>query len=162
MNVIFLDFDGVVNTVIFEQGEPEPDYSYPHKKRVNNYQAICWLNKLCRETDAKIVVSSSWRLSENCNLGECLYNGGLNRSVRVLGSTPRLPGECRGAEIKDWLEKYGHEVENFIIIDDDSDMEPFMDRLVKCDTEWGFGMSAYHEAKKKFDNFLIGRESHAA
>ena len=61
--IIFLDIDGVLNHEDFYRSGNkkfiaiDPDYSY---------QSFCpnskmWLNKLIEETDAKIVISSTWR-----------------------------------------------------------------------------------------------------
>ena len=73
MKVVFLDYDGVVNTLWFKDVNGEPNFNFPDDDRVNNTQAIAWLNKLCRETKAKIVVTSTWRMAKNYK--ECLYNG---------------------------------------------------------------------------------------
>lgn len=72
MKIIFLDYDGVVNTLWFDDINGEPNFNFPSDDKVNNTQAIAWLNKLCKETGAKIVVTSTWRMSENYK--ECLYN----------------------------------------------------------------------------------------
>ena len=53
MKIIFLDYDGVVNTLYFQRVNGEPNFNYPQMDRVNNKQAIAWLNKLCRETRSK-------------------------------------------------------------------------------------------------------------
>lgn len=66
MKIIFLDYDGVVNNLIFHTIDGEPDFyadkSIDHQYRdykVNDFQAVAWLNKICREFNCKIVVSST-------------------------------------------------------------------------------------------------------
>lgn len=55
---------------------------------------------------------------------------------RLHSSTPVLPGKSRGAEIKAWLAECA-EIESFVILDDDSDMDDLSDRLVKTKTDEG-------------------------
>lgn len=123
--IIFLDFDGVVNAF----SEPE-SLRYLSKKCVGN------LNVLLHLTGAGIVVSSTWRIGRTmADLRQILVNAGLNFPRKVIGMTPRGPGR-RGTEIGLWLKDHP-EVESFVILDDDSDMEPFMDRLVRSDSDTG-------------------------
>ena len=149
MKIIFLDYDGVVNTLIFEQGEDRPRHYHPQDGKVNNYQAICWLNKLCKETKAKIVVTSTWRRQSNYR--ECLYNGGLDKSIDVIGRTSILDEYSRADEIYEWLNRHRSlNIENFVIIDDETAVSPMFEiNLVKCDPAWGFGINEYSEAKEK-------------
>jgi len=132
---------------MFEQDESDPRYCHPIDNKVNNYQAVKWIEKLCKETSSSIVISSSWRFSSNYK--ECLYNGGLSRDIEILGKTPRLHGHDRGNEIQKWLDDNTHlGIEQFVIIDDDNDMAHLMDRLIRCDTRLGFDIGEYNEAKK--------------
>ena len=98
-NIVFLDIDGVVNTlqiskVPFEKGCIEKDGYYfqlCHEcdEEVANKQAVLWLDKLCHETNAKIVISSTWRKYENYNNAvAALYNSGLSKDIEVIGMTP--------------------------------------------------------------------------
>lgn len=147
MKVIFLDYDGVVNTLWFNDVNGEPRFDFPNDNRVNNTQAIAWLNKLCRETGAKIVVSSTWRLYDNYK--ECLYNAGLNKDIEILGRTKKL-GTARGIEIQDWLDEHQElNIEKFVILDDDMDMAHLMDYAVFTDVYIGITYYAYEAAKKK-------------
>jgi hypothetical protein len=60
---------------------------------------------------------------------------------KVIDVTPMLPGDfVRGREIEQWLNgphPKSFDIKSFVIIDDDRDMEPFMDRLVQTDTHKG-------------------------
>ena len=98
MRIIFLDYDGVVNTLWFQEVDGEPNFNFPDMTQVNNTQAIAWLNKLYREYNYSIVVSSTWRYFNNYK--EALYNAGLNKDIIILGSTPRGEfNERRGDEM---------------------------------------------------------------
>lgn len=148
MKVIFLDFDGVVNTLWFYDVDKEPNYNLPGITRVNNTQAIGWLNKLCRETDAKIVITSTWRFRPDVR--ECLYDAGLNKNIEILDITPSFSNCHRGAEIKWWLDRHKveYDIDNFVILDDDKDMDELKYKLVQTDTITGLDYYDYEYALK--------------
>lgn len=155
IQLYFSIFDGVVNTLMIYK-EPVRarkllqkdgyyfDLCHPQDKRVSNIQAILWLDKLCKEFNADIVITSTWRKDYGLAC-ECLYNSGLSKDIRIIGATPWL-SKCRGAEIDAWLKE--HPCSAFIILDDDADMEPYMEHLVKTNTYVGFTFNSYTEAKE--------------
>ena len=145
MNVIFLDFDGVINTPIWsvKNGELSCDYNHPSDGTVNNFQAVQWVSEFCEKYNYHIVVSSTWRIGD-FDLAKCLYDSGLRRRIKVIGVTPRLY-TSRGDEITEWLELNQH-VKNYLIFDDDNDMTKHMHRLVKCNQAVGFTMDSYNHA----------------
>jgi hypothetical protein len=136
--VVFLDYDGVVNTVYWREydGEFKAKYAHSVDGFVNNFQAICWLNELYRKCPYDIVVTSTWRMNDNYK--ECLYNGGLDREIQVLGRTPVIYNS-RCKEISQWM-KENDFTGKFAILDDDSDMEELLPHLVRCNTFRGFGI----------------------
>lgn len=159
--IIFLDIDGVVNTLQINTS-PYPtntgkisregfyfDLCDITDDRVSNIQAIMWLNKLCKETKAKIVISSSWRLFERDEhtTEKCLRNSGLLPEIDIIGATPYLSGEHRGQEIQKWLDD-NHFNGQFIILDDDKDMDHLIEHLVWCDVYTGFGYQEYSKSLK--------------
>lgn len=122
MKVIFLDFDGVITT-----------YNSKWKIDMNNIKII---NDICDKTNAKIVVTSSWRIGHR---GDVLaFNGYLTQYIikhnyldnvqdtfdkfigNIVGMTESIGG-WRGDEIKLYMNEHP-EVENYVILDDDSDM----------------------------------------
>ena len=152
MKVIFLDYDGVVNNLIFHKIDGEPDFycealeDYCGRDyKVNDFQAVAWLNKICREFNAKIVVSSTWRGRDD--YAECLYKAGFKGEV--IGRTPFLAEhiyhETRGREIKMWLDDHDGEIEDFIILDDDADMWILKDYLIQTNTYRGLGYEEYQK-----------------
>ena len=88
MNVVFLDYDGVVNNIIWDPEKGRADYSHPFMGKVNNFQACQWLSEFCEKYDYKIVVTSSWRLYPNYK--ECLIAGGLRDDIEILTIDPAL------------------------------------------------------------------------
>lgn len=154
--IVFLDFDGVINSDSFQQWlKAEPPHRRPGYMVVDDEyaahldpnaldrEAIERLNRLLLEGQASVVISSTWRL--DMKLGELKA---LLRKYgflgKIIGKTPYLGAEPRGHEIHKWLKSYKHPVESFVIVDDDNDMEPWHERLVQ--TSWGHGLLDDHVA----------------
>lgn len=117
MKVIFLDIDGVLN--IYCPGRDEYGCLF-HEHFVDN------LRWIIEQTKAKIVVSSSWRLSGKTSILEMWKY--RNLPGEVIDITPNLTygsgknsSTPRGKEIQHWLNEHP-EVTNYVILDDDSDM----------------------------------------
>lgn len=121
MKVIFLDIDGVLNHEqhykwLMETNEPTPlQEVYPYSEF--NPKSCQLLNEIIKETDAKIVVSSSWRLNGENRLNSLFKYFGL---PRIYSITPCL-NTARGIEIDAWLAAHP-EVDKYVILDDDEDM----------------------------------------
>ena len=143
MKLIFLDYDGVINTLMFEKGNLTPRFYFPEDNKVNNFQAVMWLNKLCLETGAKIVVTSSWRLWDNYI--EVLYQSGLMEGIEVIGKTENL-GD-RDVEIREYLSNQTEPIESYVVLDDDR-IIGFEKHQVKCDIYTGFNFREYRKALK--------------
>ncbi len=146
MKLVFLDFDGVLNSRAYMIQRSEQGC----KAGVLGIDpaAVTHLNRLVRAASAEVVVSSTWRHNRDREqLQGVLNEAGFVGSVR--GRTPRwlhkTPGGIyaagtRGDEIQAWLDAapdYGVDVESFVIIDDDSDMAHLASRLVKTAFETG-------------------------
>lgn len=145
MKIIFLDYDGVVNTPIWDESG-KCGFNFPSDGKVNNYQAIMWLNELCKKTDAKIVVSSTWRYCcHKVSFQDCLYNAGLNKNIEIIGCTPFFGNSTRTEEIKAWLNN-NTEINEFVILDDDEIEGVLKDKHVKCDVNYGIGLREFRRA----------------
>lgn len=120
MKVIFLDIDGVLN--VYPQGRDEFGDIF-HEHFMKNLQT------LIKETGAKIVVSSTWRMNGLSEIKRMWKY--RNLSGDVIGVTPIFEIVPRGKEIHAWLVDHP-EVVKYVIIDDDTDMlEHQMDYFVK-------------------------------
>ena len=121
MKVIFLDIDGVLNHQkhyewLMNTNEPPPmQRTYPYTEF--NPESCRLLKEIIWETDAKIVVSSSWRLDGEARLNSLFKFFGL---PRIYSTTPCL-NTARGIEIGAWLAAHP-EVGGYVILDDDEDM----------------------------------------
>ena len=120
MKVIFLDVDGVLNShKYFAKTDVEEIGIYTNLDKTK----LGLLKKIIRKTKAKIVLSSSWRLSFDDNLipddylGQSLISALKNEGLAIFGKTDDLQND-RYYEIKDWLQKHAN-VNDFVILDDD-------------------------------------------
>lgn len=160
MNIVFLDYDGVVNTLIYSEKDNDFNFNFPKDNKVNNYQAVKWLEKLCKEYKAKIVVTSSWR--EYDNYKECLYNGGLSKDIEIIGKIKDYK-YIRGSAIREYLDEHT-EIEQYVILDDENvDKENNYDintHFVRTETNRGFDYYEYQKAKFAFSGakFLLNKE----
>lgn len=144
MKIVFLDYDGVVNTPIWDE-TGYCGFKYPADGYVNNYQAIMWLNKLCKENNAKIVVTSTWRYCcHEISYQNCLYNGGLDKNIEIVGCTDWFGNMTRYDEIKSYLKKH-EDIDSYVILDDD---ECDDENYIYCNPGYGFGIEEYMKADK--------------
>lgn len=141
MNTIFLDIDGVLNsTKSIEKNYLKGDKINADKIFIP--QAVFLINMLIEIKDANVVISSTWRYNME-KVFEIFKLNNLNTD-KIVGKTPFLE-DIRGAEIDKYLLE-NKEIDNFIIIDDDRDMEPHLNKLIHVDREKGFESNNYMQA----------------
>jgi hypothetical protein len=131
MKLIFLDIDGVCNNKQFFLDFNKSGKKF-HPDDMIDPVNVEQLNKIIAGTQAKIVVSSSWRV---CRSVEHLQNLLSRHGVigEVIDKTPDCiqsksglwVSKTRGDEIQSWLDDYdqnpeGEDIESFVIIDDES------------------------------------------
>ena len=117
--IIFLDIDGVLN-------------SHTTKDTCGFYigiedRKVKLLRDIVDATDAKIVLSSTWRIGLN-NQGHRLENNMpylKNKLAKfgldIYGYTPEvgIHRDCRGQEINLWLKAHEQEVDQWVVLDDE-------------------------------------------
>lgn len=175
-NFLFLDFDGVMNSNrMYESFENRDDYFAWKAANRDEHgspfdpESMRLLNLLIEEFDIDVIISSSWRNTLK-KMQKLWKDRGL--SGRVVGITDRSGHRLRGKEIKDflvdnfnhysfnwnWWEAagyYNHHydiVNQYVIIDDDSDMLfEHRNNFVKTNHDLGgFDEAAYHRARAIF------------
>lgn len=115
MKIVFLDVDGVLNS---EQLMNRLGPKLWGDGTVLDVRAIERLNYLTACTEAKIVISSSWRLFyEWDELVSILKDNGVK--AEVIDKTPRFSYDDRADEIWAWLDNTQENVETYVILDDD-------------------------------------------
>ncbi len=126
MKVIFLDVDGVLNSDEYIKRTIKSNIQGIEKHV--DVEKIKLLRQAIVQTNAKVVLTSSWRLTKMAQeLIKLLITYGI-----YADSTPYIRNE-RGLEIKQWLAD-NQNVEDFVILDDEifeSYDEGLMKKLVK-------------------------------
>ena len=117
LKIIFLDFDGVIST---------------HECKMNlDPVKIALLEQILYSTNAKIVVTSSWRVGTR-NADEFvnkLFN--FHRSKDKVSSCPLFVnsiydvtdtnGNYRGEEVQRWIDAHKDEIDQYVILDDENE-----------------------------------------
>jgi hypothetical protein len=188
MKIIFLDIDGVLNCeTAYRSGECNYVKWHWTDGKEDHHQSFYskskeLFNKLIDETGAKIVISSTWRSSGIEFMKRVWELEGMKGEI--IGVTPNFRGDIdgysipRGCEIDyyirndldfghiNWCKKTQQEyidrsgVENYIIIDDDSDMlygqrNHFVHVLPSPRNKEGFNEKYYKEALVKLSKSII-------
>ncbi len=111
--IIFLDIDGVIAT-------SKSYKEYPDKDDLLDRRCMQALNYLCKTLNAKVVISSTWRMEGLEALRKKFEFTGFKGEI--IGLTPNLIDEKlyarRGTEILRWLEQNKYEGE-YIVLDDE-------------------------------------------
>lgn len=144
---IFLDVDGVLNC--------QDTYIKYGRAKHESLLDLAMVNRLVgivEATEAKIVISSSWRLSSRSmdDLLSCFYKFGL----RIYGITPDNFSN-RGQQIEEWLlAHHKGETVRLIILDDDIIEDNMQSYQIK--TKWVIGLQDGH--MKEAIHALLGDE----
>lgn len=141
MKIIFLDIDGVMNN------SQHLIYSEVHEDLEFSPEAVDTLHEIIKETSAKIVISSTWRIGRTDDeLRHIFAHYDVLIANAIIGQTPILPrsmsigGRCDEitAYISMMIAGLDYKIDSFVIIDDDDfDMHFLSHLLVKCDREVG-------------------------
>lgn len=168
MNLIFLDFDGVLNS-------ERSNLAYQTHERKIGWEpegldeiAVRLMRRLAEEADAKVVISSSWRHHfPDEQLQKFLIAKGWT-SCEIIGHTPTFryrdvygtsPG-FRGAEVASFLNDFiskKNELGTWVIIDDSVDFYYGETQIggfhqnqpvVNTDERVGFSLQNFYDALK--------------
>lgn len=141
IKIIFLDFDGVLNSQESLDSRAKETGQWPIEWI--DTKLIARVNQIVEATGAQVVISSSWRLYYEL---DWLINY-LNQHGFVGTVIDRTPSRRdlhdirmrdRGDEIKEWMDCFDpKDIESFVILDDDADMNQLLPYLVQTDFEVG-------------------------
>ena len=159
MNYIFLDIDGVMNN--------QQDWLTKDKENYNHMfcdEAWQMLSDVCKATDAKVVLSSSWRLSleqdrncfypkeQNCKLSKRLLEYFDRYNIKLVGLTTNYY-DYRGKQIQAYVKKFLKENDNYVVLDDDEfDIANYVPKEQMIRTEFETGLQPEH-CKRIIDYF---------
>ena len=140
MKILFLDIDGVLNSVrsaIALGGYPRPN----RFKNKFDKVAVQLIRILCVKTDTVICLSSTWRRYVN------LETFSKQMKLPILYKTSVKLSSNRGEEIDMWLKD--NKVDKYAIIDDDCDMlTEQLPYFVKVDGRNGLSYENYQDLLK--------------
>lgn len=138
MNIIFLDVDGVLNSMAYFEANKGKG-----RIEISDYH-LQMLVKIYHTTNAKIVLSSSWRDLDDPSdvhvywMYEYLVNELVKYDMEIIDKTP-IVNMNRPLEIKTWLDSREDKEEiRFVSLDDDFSKEHYDeygigDHLVKTE-----------------------------
>lgn len=115
MKVIFLDFDGVLNSRRYVLNCGDQELAIDPAR-------MALLKEIVDATGAKLVLSTSWREHWSADPKECDSTGRLMDEIfsahgmQISDKTPKLSAS-RTEEIKSWLAAHP-EITNYVVLDD--------------------------------------------
>lgn len=170
MKVIFLDFDGVLNSSsyaasLFEAGKPTTDES---GHDLFDPDTIKRLNRIVDETNAMIVVSSSWRYLGLTALRNLWQERGFHGQIIGLTSLHAvddyimehglewlekgtITSSPRAIEIETWLQEHDN-IDSFVILDDIPMSAALQQHFVQINPKLGLSDAQAAKAIKILNN----------
>lgn len=133
MKILFLDIDGVLNSMRSEEVTGK-------QKTVENLDpvSLSLVQKVCEETDALICLSSNWRFRHY------ILDLGKKMDLPIIYQTPGSDNDDREGEINQFLNNFG-KVEKYAILDD---LDLKIDNLVRVDPQNGVSYENYLDLMK--------------
>lgn len=138
---IFLDIDGVLNS------EHTLDQTSEHDASIICDQYLENLRNIVEKTDAKLILSSSWRVYFGSTIDDTKHSYAVQlvqalakHNLKLHDTTPFVKGlfsNERGLEIKKYIDQ--HKINNYVVIDDEefSDFRTHLDMSRFVQTTFG-------------------------
>lgn len=128
--VLFLDFDGVLNSSRFFTARLAAKLPITSADDRVDPAAVALLNRIVDTLDPMFVASTTWRHAYSTGaLTRCLRGHGFKG--RIQSATPLNGYAERGGEIQAWMTVHGVTADRIVILDDNDDMEHLSPRLVR-------------------------------
>ena len=146
MNLIFLDIDGVLNSV---EGSDEILFDMEVTK-------LKLLKQLTIDTNSQIVVISDWRYSSRQRKQLLEAFNKYQIPIHGMLRDPSVDDEedNRGKQIQDYLESHRDIIDKIVILDDNDDgiLELFHEDFIKTNKFYGLDESIVNKVKEVFKN----------
>lgn len=159
MKLIFLDIDGVLNS-----RQSSAYYSRLPEELENEYTlcpiAISNLRHILeKHPDCHLVISSTWRKSRSLKTLKEIFDYYEISKEKVISKTPILD-TLRGVEIHKWLQESKIKPTHFVILDDDKDMDRYLDTIhfIHVDNRIGFSWKEVDKILKYFGGYYLKYE----
>ncbi len=147
MKVIFLDFDGVLNSVQYDRSRRDDQGNIDETR-------LALLKELLERTQAEIVLTTSWRTHWEKEKSRCDSIGDEINAVferwglAIFDKTPEINGADRALEISTWLQTCSQQVTGFVILDDFAfGWGALAPHVVKTNDRIGRGLERVHIEK---------------
>lgn len=135
--LVFLDFDGVLNSAQFLAANPPAAKLYNARELVFDPRAMANFNKFLDRNPSAVVISSDWRKAYDYDvIRNIMTSQGFKHGNKIIGQTPNFGKQPRGREIEAWMTARGLR-KPFVILDDRSDMANVAPKLVLTDPKTG-------------------------
>lgn len=149
MKIIFLDIDGVLNSRAYDRKRNWNEQTEIDETR------LPLIKEIVDATNAKIVLSSTWRQHWNKDPNRCDVDGRyINKifarfGLSIYDKTPDLGiTALRREEISKWLKETEQEIDSFVIIDDYRyGWGDLSEHFVKTDPNFRLGIEKDHVEK---------------
>jgi hypothetical protein len=126
------------------------DFRFERFKEETSIKQLRWLDETCKNVNAKIVISSTWRTFFTIEEWNKVFLWLELDNIEVIGITGYSDDRIRGHEIKAYLDEH-KEVEDFVIIDDDSDiLVSQRNNFFPTDVYCGLTPSVLHRIERHF------------
>lgn len=139
------------------------EYQFNRLKSETCQKKWSWLTEFCNDNDIKICISSVWKNHFGNKKSEPeLWDKALTllgfKPGTFVGITPNIGG-LRGGEIDKWLQDNNEFVNDYVILDDDSDMlSEQMKHFHHCDNFYGltpnhlYRIGRYFSGKSSYEH----------
>lgn len=114
--IIFLDIDGVLNHEKW-YSETVGNKNVGYNGNIDPF-SVSLINEIIDKTDAKIIISSTWKFDFTSTCTKLYEAGLINGSI--IDKTPNYQYGVRGNEIKGSIDI--NKIKQYVILDDDCDM----------------------------------------
>jgi len=139
MKIIFLDIDGVLNHALYIKSNMSGGAT--RGEECISPKALNLLRHVVDNTNAKIVISSTWRIGRTMEWFIELFDRKGWSDAPIVGLTPIKGQLTRGEEIDLFISNFEHRISKHVILDDDSDFRKDQP-LIK--TTWETGLLPSH------------------
>ncbi|MBK6595436.1 MAG: hypothetical protein IPG23_23505 [Burkholderiales bacterium] len=150
VQVLFLDFDGVMHPEFFHESK--------HFVHLGTFETM-----IRAAPHVELVISSTWRQKRSLNELKALFTADV--AARIIGTTPlyaqledvpdALVGYEREAECRNWLRQQGRTAQEWLAVDDRSwNFRPFNPHVFLVDGEVGLDVHAAAKLAARIDGAL--------
>ena len=165
INVLFLDFDSVVNSTNEDQINKHVIQLDKKHFDVYNDQLCKNIETLIKQFNFKVVISSSWRSTFDIISMRDIVNNQMGIDCEVIDYTTRRTLDVtykerieydpsaisreRGLQITDWLLEKKYTVKNYFILDDSLDAGyGHLNNYYRVDSKTGFDLNTLNQVSE--------------